>query len=384
MSESEEEYATRVVDPILADLRKAVMNARPGNPVQFMVEHLMGSRLGMSNILTAVKTQATLVSDDDEEDQITSPVSAGVLSPSHSPSNLQKYFEKGARSSFSAVPTDDILRLFEDKPPGGEKTPDEFTRVRSLLEKSTLAKDRDGEELDSIARGMVEVVIDQPGVEIDCDRAVIIVEVGVIEKICGGNTDASSCQSIRPGEVVGDPSALFAFCPNVCVLRTLSDHVVFWRISQEYLDYITRRSAIERRERYLNFLSSVPIFSSMDEEELAKVCDALKHERVPAGTTFMKQGELGNKFCIIESGKCVATRAYVSGQTIPTEVFRYKAGDYVGELSLLHNEPRAANVTAITDVSLLCIDRKSFKRLLGPIQDILLRNTVRYQVDKSE
>ncbi len=117
----------------------------------------------------------------------------------------------------------------------------------------------------------------------------------------------------------------------------------------------------------------------MDEEELAKICDALKPERISAGTTFMKQGELGNKFCIIESGVCVATKSYVTGQRIPTEVFRYKTGDYVGELSLLHNEPRAANVTAVTDVSLLCIDRKSFKRLLGPIQDILLRNTGRYQ-----
>jgi cAMP-dependent protein kinase regulator len=375
---SSEDYSSKVVDPLLSDLRKALMQERPASPASFLIE-LLKSRTAdgahISDLVQAMKHQPFFVSDD-EEDLIASPVS-GVLSPSHSPSNLQKYFEKGQRLSFSAVPTDDILKLFENKPVVGEKTVEEIERVKRLLKESALGKERDPEELDLIARGMVEVVIEEIGKEVEFDNSVLVVEEGSLEK---HSLDGSKrVKTINPREVIGDPSALFSYCPDRTVLKTTSEEVVLWRISQQYLDYITRTSAIARRERYLAFLSSVPIFKSMDEEELAKISDALKHEHVPAGTTFMKQGELGNKFCIIESGICVATKSYVTGQTIPTEVFRYKAGDYVGELSLLHNEPRAANVTAVTDVSLLCIDRKSFKRLLGPVQDILLRNTTRYE-----
>ena len=372
VGESDQDYLDRVVEPLLVQLRKAVLRDRPEDPVPVMVD-LLNSRRSITNLVSTMRNSVVPISDDDDDDDpIASPVSAGVLSPSHSPSNVQRYFDRGARSSFSAVPTDDIMRLFVDEPANNTQSAEDFSRVRLLLEKSTLGRNRDSEELDLIARAMNQVVIETSGSEIDAS-VVILIEEGCLEKTCCSSS-SSKVLTIGPGEVIGDS----LFCTDTNILRSVG-RVVFWRISQEYLDYITRRSAMERRERYFKFLSSVPIFSSMDEEELAKVCDALKPEKISAGTTFMKQGELGNKFCIVESGECVATRSYVTGQRIPTEIFRYRAGDYVGELSLLHNEPRQASVTAVTDVSVLCIDRKSFKRLLGPIQDILLRNTVRYQ-----
>jgi len=62
----------------------------------------------------------------------------------------------------------------------------------------------------------------------------------------------------------------------------------------------------------------------------------------------------------------------------PKEVLQYSKGDYFGELALLHNEPRAATVMAKTDVDCLVLDRKSFKTVLGPLEDILRRNIQKY------
>jgi cAMP-dependent protein kinase regulator len=45
---------------------------------------------------------------------------------------------------------------------------------------------------------------------------------------------------------------------------------------------------------------------------------------------------------------------------------------------LLKNEPRAANVIAKTKLKVVSLDRNSFKRLLGPLDDILKRNMSTY------
>lgn len=57
----------------------------------------------------------------------------------------------------------------------------------------------------------------------------------------------------------------------------------------------------------------------------------------------------------------------------------YKPGDYFGERALIKNEPRAANVFAKTDCKVVSVDRHSFKRLMGPLDDIMRRNMDVYE-----
>ena len=57
---------------------------------------------------------------------------------------------------------------------------------------------------------------------------------------------------------------------------------------------------------------------------------------------------------------------------------QYKAGDYFGEIALIRDTPRAANVIAKTELDVAMIDRKAFKRILGPLEDILKRNMQAY------
>lgn len=54
---------------------------------------------------------------------------------------------------------------------------------------------------------------------------------------------------------------------------------------------------------------------------------------------------MGDKFYFIEEGKAIATKKE-EGEQEAKKVLDYKENDYFGELSLLRDEPRAANVIA--------------------------------------
>lgn len=65
----------------------------------------------------------------------------------------------------------------------------------------------------------------------------------------------------------------------------------------------------------------------------------------------------------MEAGECsVYQRGFED-----TPLLDLKVGSYFGELALLHDDRRAANVKAVTDVTLLVLTRKEFKELLGPL-----------------
>ena len=115
------------------------------------------------------------------------------------------------------------------------------------------------------------------------------------------------------------------------------------------------------------------ILQSMDAYERSKLADAAREEWFEADDIVIKEGDEGNTFYMIMGGEAKATKTLEAGKP-PQDVFHYKEGDYFGELALLQNEPRAANIIATTRLQLVSFDRHSFKRLLGPVEDILKRN----------
>eukprot|EP00828_Plagiopyla_frontata_P018903 TRINITY_DN2418_c0_g1_i2.p2 TRINITY_DN2418_c0_g1~~TRINITY_DN2418_c0_g1_i2.p2 ORF type:complete len:111 (+),score=21.89 TRINITY_DN2418_c0_g1_i2:72-404(+) len=80
----------------------------------------------------------------------------------------------------------------------------------------------------------------------------------------------------------------------------------------------------------------------------------------------------------VQEGQLVAMKVMKPGQEA-IEVFSYKAGDYFGELAILKNQPRQASIVCKSDVVLVSLDRFSFQRMLGPVEEILKRNIDRYK-----
>lgn len=55
-------------------------------------------------------------------------------------------------------------------------------------------------------------------------------------------------------------------------------------------------------------------------------------------------------------------------------MFEFKEGDYFGEIALVRDTPRQASIKCVTKCRVLSIDRDAFKRMFGPIEEILKRN----------
>lgn len=60
---------------------------------------------------------------------------------------------------------------------------------------------------------------------------------------------------------------------------------------------------------------------------------------------WLKKGEYGDKFFIVEKGKASAYKTLEPGKQAE-KVLDYSPGNYFGELALIKGEPRAASVKA--------------------------------------
>ena len=61
------------------------------------------------------------------------------------------------------------------------------------------------------------------------------------------------------------------------------------------------------------------------------------------------KGDSGDTFYFIIKGECIATKRNAKLQT-DEKVYEFKENDYFGELALLKDEPRAANIITVVRI----------------------------------
>ncbi len=115
-------------------------------------------------------------------------------------------------------------------------------------------------------------------------------------------------------------------------------------------------------------LKALSLFKKVDEEVLEILVGKFKGEAFAPGETIIKQGDPGDKFYIIISGKAEARQAGTHGRDISLGIMN--EGSHFGEIALLMDSPRTASVEAITPISVLNLDRKDFDRLLKDVSGL--------------
>lgn len=120
----------------------------------------------------------------------------------------------------------------------------------------------------------------------------------------------------------------------------------------------------------IRVLKSVPLLAKLEQKERSKLVKELVERHFKAGAYIIKQGEPGSEFFIVKNGELKVT-ATNSGAEV--EIGGLAAGEYFGEQALQNDAPRAANVKAVTDVTLFVLARKKFEEILGPLSAVLDR-----------
>lgn len=106
----------------------------------------------------------------------------------------------------------------------------------------------------------------------------------------------------------------------------------------------------------------VPIFSSLDSEELEKIASLIVHKEYKKGECIFKVGEKIDGIIIMNEGSAKALKYTQDGREQILYVFL--EGDFFGEQYLLSNEIATYTVEALKPVKVCMLMKEQFKELL--------------------
>lgn len=117
-------------------------------------------------------------------------------------------------------------------------------------------------------------------------------------------------------------------------------------------------------------LKSVGLFSKLDDVYLKYIAEFCIRRKFKEEDTIIEQSEPGIGLYIIISGKVKIIKEFINGEKL--EVAVLGPGEFFGEMSVLDNTPRSANVIAIEEVECLVLTAWDFKSKLKAYPEIAL------------
>jgi CRP-like cAMP-binding protein len=122
------------------------------------------------------------------------------------------------------------------------------------------------------------------------------------------------------------------------------------------------RDSLDQSLARAELLCRIPLFAELNGLQIQHVAAQLQQENWGAGEFFIRQGEVGETFYVIESGR---VQVLVSSDGQERVITERGPGEYVGEIALLLEMPRTASVRTLEPTSLLALHKADFDRLVS-------------------
>jgi len=173
--------------------------------------------------------------------------------------------------------------------------------------------------------------------------------------------------SVGPGGSFGE-RALLRDAPRMATVVSRGDMQLLSLSREDFLAAVTNSdgagspssadrawSAASRdsRRARIEILSGVSLLSHLDADALGGLADLSVVDRWPAGAVIVRRGEDGDRFFVLLDGHAIVS---VEGETVA----ELRPGDQFGEIAILHDVPRQADVVAAGTAATLSLHRDAF------------------------
>lgn len=113
----------------------------------------------------------------------------------------------------------------------------------------------------------------------------------------------------------------------------------------------------------LDLLRRVPLFSRLTDAQAQALGDAVHKRRFKRGEPLVLQGDKSDALFLLLTGRARVSASDARGREVILATL--SPGDYLGEMSLVDNEPHSASVHALVQTDVLELGRPEFVRCLS-------------------
>jgi len=153
--------------------------------------------------------------------------------------------------------------------------------------------------------------------------------------------------------------ALIHDAPRAATVRSAEDSVV-WTMERNAFRNVLKLTDKRSHTLQLNWLSKVDLLKTLSWRQLGVISSAFEEVSYEKDAVIIKEGDIGHRFYMIMYGEVTwAKSTGESGKCGP--------GEYFGERALLHNQKRAATITAATEAVCLELEKSNFLELFGDV-----------------
>ncbi|HSQ77387.1 MAG TPA: cyclic nucleotide-binding domain-containing protein, partial [Nitrospirota bacterium] len=134
-----------------------------------------------------------------------------------------------------------------------------------------------------------------------------------------------------------------------------------------HVKQITPESVRAEQERHaaeiVGLMEKVEILTALSKQELSRLVGQVRIETYASGEVPVHQGEPGDSFYIIKSGKVnvVVEKSFSESAVVAT----LGPGNFFGEMSLLTGAARTASIHVTEDAEFIVVDKESFSSTLA-------------------